>query len=155
VRRLNSTQGLAAFGGATDIVPQVQNEQSNLLTCFCHLCNGTRKWTQATIDRHYNLEKMRANLMAIPSLSQESCQTSADAEGLPSNEEDLSNTVASISSPLQAPRLECEPLSLHDAIVTQIIDLQLRLHKSHMSVESQGEIMQAFFGSFKLKIGPT
>ncbi|KAG0597095.1 hypothetical protein M758_UG310200, partial [Ceratodon purpureus] len=72
VRRLNSTQGLAAFGGATDTAPQVQNEQSNLLTCFCHLCNGTRKWTQATIDRHHSLEKMRANLMAIPSLSQES-----------------------------------------------------------------------------------
>ena len=129
-------------------MPQNQGQQSNLLACFCHLCNGTRQWTQATISRHYNLQSLRSSLLTIPSIVEESRPNSIDAEEFSSNEEDLPIVVVSISSNLQATQLDSEPLNLHDAIVIQTINLQVYLDKSYISVESQGKIIQGFFGDF-------
>lgn len=139
VTRLIPRQDEATSSGATNA--EVRNERV-LLPCFCRLCTGTRKWTQATIDRHYSLERMRNILMAIPTSSQERRITVVNHELGMSSSEPVAPTTAMI---LQAP----EALSLQDAIMTQIIDLQVLLDKSHMSIENQGQIMQEIFGTFQ------
>ena len=48
---------------------------------------GFWKWIQATCCEQYNLENMRARLMAIPLLFQKFGQNSTNLEGLSSNEE--------------------------------------------------------------------
>jgi len=42
-----------------------------------------------------------------------------------------------------------EALSLSDAILTQIVELQVLLDRSHVSIENQGKIMQSLFGASK------
>ena len=118
-----------------------------LIRCLCRVCKGNFMWSQATVNRHIGYNLMGDQLMTLSPLMElprfEDSQLNMDTMDVSMPDIDARNFMC---TPQEA-SFESHALNPQAALMSQIIDLQILLDKSQVSIEAQGEIFKALFGS--------
>ena len=145
MKRLMRLHNPIVANPAPEDEPSTSNGQ--LIRCLCRVCKGNFMWSQATINRHIGYNLMGDQLMTLSPLME-----------LPRFEDSVPNmdTIDISMSDFDARSSRCTPhktifeshaLNPQATLMSRVIDLQILLDKSQVSIEAQGEIFKALFGS--------